>query len=61
LPLDLFMVLAWQPATTMAEYARLTGFPELPPLWSFGYQQSHRTLAGGDEILEEARTFREKR
>ena len=26
------------------------GCAELPPLWSFGYMQSHRTLAGPDEI-----------
>ncbi len=45
----------------MGEYARLTGHPELPPLWSFGYQQSHRTLASRDEILQEAKTFREKK
>src|SRR5205823_4162025 len=29
--------------------------------WAFGYQQSHRTLAGRDEVLAVARTFREKR
>jgi len=45
----------------MAEYARLTGKPELAPLWSFGYQQSHRTLASRDEIIQEAKTFREKK
>jgi alpha-glucosidase/alpha-D-xyloside xylohydrolase len=45
----------------MAEYARLTGRPEMPPLWSLGYQQSHRTLAGREEILGIARTFREKK
>jgi alpha-glucosidase/alpha-D-xyloside xylohydrolase len=45
----------------MAEYARLTGRPELPPLWSLGYQQSHRTLASRDEVLLEAKTFREKK
>ena len=39
----------------------MTGHPEMPPLWSLGYQQSHRTLAGREEILEEARTFREKK
>src|SRR5260221_8694054 len=33
----------------------------MPPLWSFGYQQSHRTLASRGEILEEAKTFREKK
>src|SRR5205085_754492 len=39
----------------------LTGHPEMPPLWSFGYQQSHRTLASREEILEEAKTFRDKK
>ncbi len=61
LPLDIFFVAAREPAVIMAEYARLTGHAELPPLWSFGYQQSHRTLASREEILEEARTFREKK
>src|SRR5262249_50745540 len=46
LPLDVFVVGAREPARIMAEYALLTGKPELPPLWSFGYLQSHRTLGG---------------
>jgi len=61
LPLDIFLTVASDPAIIMAEYARLTGHPEMPPLWSFGYQQSHRTLARRDEILAEAKTFREKK
>jgi alpha-glucosidase/alpha-D-xyloside xylohydrolase len=61
LPLDLFIVGAREPAQVMAEYVRLTGRPELPPLWSLGYLQSHRTLAGPDEILRVARTFRDKK
>ena len=61
LPIDVFVVTSREPARVMAEYARLTGFPEMPPLWSLGYQQSHRTLAGREEILAEARTFREKK
>jgi len=61
LPVDVFVVDAKDPVAAMAEYARLTGHPELPPLWSLGYQQSHRTLAGREEILEVARTFREKK
>jgi alpha-glucosidase/alpha-D-xyloside xylohydrolase len=61
LPLDLFFIAAQEPAVIMAEYARLTGHPELPPLWSLGYQQSHRTLANREEVLAEARTFREKK
>jgi alpha-glucosidase (family GH31 glycosyl hydrolase) len=61
LPLDIFFVGSQDPKVIMSEYARLTGHPEMPPLWSFGYQQSHRTLASREEILAEAKTFREKK
>ncbi|MHB8484184.1 MAG: glycoside hydrolase family 31 protein [Candidatus Acidiferrales bacterium] len=61
LPLDIFFVASREPATIMAEYARLTGHAEMPPLWSLGYQQSHRTLASREEILTEAKTFRDKK
>jgi alpha-glucosidase/alpha-D-xyloside xylohydrolase len=61
LPLDLFLVASTDPATIMAEYALITGHPEMPPLWSFGYQQSHRTLGSREEILAEADMFREKK
>jgi alpha-glucosidase (family GH31 glycosyl hydrolase) len=61
LPLDIFFVASREPAIIMAEYARLTGHAEMPPLWSFGYQQSHRTLGSPEEILAEAKTFREKK
>lgn len=61
LPLDIFVIGAREPAQVMAEYARLTGHAEMPPLWSLGYLQSHRTLAGPDEIKWVASTFREKK
>jgi alpha-glucosidase/alpha-D-xyloside xylohydrolase len=61
LPFDIFVIGANQPAEFLTEYAKITGFPEMPPLWSLGYQQSHRTLDSPEEILAEARTFREKR
>jgi alpha-glucosidase/alpha-D-xyloside xylohydrolase len=61
LPLDVFVVAASDPKVIISEYARVTGRAELPPLWSFGYMQSHRTLAGPEEIDWVARTFREKR
>jgi alpha-glucosidase (family GH31 glycosyl hydrolase) len=61
LPIDVFVVSSRDPAVIMREYARITGYPEMPALWTFGYQQSHRTLAGPDEILGVARTFREKK
>ena len=59
--LDVFVVSSSSPATILREYARITGLPEMPPLWAFGYMQSSRTLAGPDEILGVARTFREKK
>ncbi len=61
LPLDIFLVVSRDPGIIMSEYAGLTGHAEMPPRWSLGYQQSHRTLAGREEILAEARTFREKK
>ena len=61
LQLDIFFVTATDPPTIMSEYARLTGHAEMPPLWSLGYQQSHRTLSGREEVLAEAKTFRDKR
>lgn len=61
LPLDLFVVSSRDPLVIMREYARITGLPEMPALWTFGYHQSSRTLAGPEEILGVARTFREKK
>ena len=61
LPLDVFVVASSDPKVIIGEYARITGFAELPPLWSLGYMQSHRTLAGPEEISWVARTFREKK
>ena len=61
LPVDIFVIGTADPIAIMAEYARLTGHPEMAPLWSFGYQQSHRTLGPPEEISQEAKTFREKK
>lgn len=61
LPLDVFVIGSEEPQTILAEYARITGYPEMVPLWSLGYQQSHRTLGSPEEILQEAKIFREKK
>jgi alpha-glucosidase/alpha-D-xyloside xylohydrolase len=54
-------VSAWdEPVDVLREYARLVGFAPLPPKWALGYMQSHRTLAGPQEVLGVARTLREK-
>src|SRR5580704_19338107 len=40
---------------------RLPVMRRCPPLRSLGYQQSHRTLGRPEDILAEARLFREKK
>ena len=60
-PIDIFVIGATEPAQVLAEYAKITGLPEMPPLWSLGYQQSHRTLGDPEEILREAKMFRDKK
>jgi alpha-glucosidase/alpha-D-xyloside xylohydrolase len=61
LPLDVFVIRVDRPALALAEYADLTGRPAMPPKWVLGYMQSHRTLAGPEEVLNVAETFRTKR
>ena len=60
-PVDLFVVASRDPRVLMREYARITGLPQLPAQWTLGYMQSHRTLAGPEEILSIPRIFREKK
>jgi len=60
-PIDIFVVAARTPGEAMKAFADMTGYAEMPPLWSFGYLQSHRTLSGPDEIQWVARTMREKK
>ncbi|HKV99507.1 MAG TPA: TIM-barrel domain-containing protein [Vicinamibacterales bacterium] len=59
--IDLFLVSSKDPAVIMRDYARITGLPEMPALWTLGYLQSHRTLAGPDEVKMVAKTMREKK
>ena len=61
LPLDLFVVGSKDPAVILREYARISGLAELPARWTLGYQQSHRTLAGPESVLEVARNLRDKK
>jgi alpha-glucosidase (family GH31 glycosyl hydrolase) len=61
LPLDVFVIGAQEPTAILGEYAKITGYPEMAPLWSFGYQQSHRTLGPPEEIVQEAKMFRNKK
>ena len=44
-----------------SRYTRLTGVPELPPLWSLGYHQCRWSYYPEARVKEVATTFREKR
>ena len=62
LPLDMFVVSSNTPAGLMAEYAKITGMPEMPALWTLGYQQSHRTLNGYETSAKwVAQNFRDRK
>lgn len=58
---NVYLLLGDTPADVLHAYADLTGHPHLPPLWAFGYQQSHRTLASREEVQGVVKTFREKK
>ncbi len=58
---DIFMFDAHDPAVFMKEVAGLTGPAVMPPRWSLGYMQSHRTLEDEAQMLRVVDTFREKR
>jgi alpha-glucosidase (family GH31 glycosyl hydrolase) len=60
IPIDIFVVAAPQPTQALAAYARITGYPSMPPLWALGYQQSHRTVDSWQMLLSIAQTFRKK-
>ena len=60
LPADFFVIYVVSPPLALSEYMNLTGKPVMPPKWTLGYIQSHRTLSGPDEIIEVAETFRRK-
>ncbi|MBK6621011.1 MAG: DUF4968 domain-containing protein [Saprospirales bacterium] len=42
-------------------YARLTGVPELPPIWALGFHQSRWSYFPDSRLLEVARTFRDRK
>lgn len=60
-PLDLIFFDASQPLVMMGEITRLVGKSVIPPKWSLGYMQSHRTLGNTETMIGEVDTFRQKK
>jgi alpha-glucosidase/alpha-D-xyloside xylohydrolase len=58
---DLYLCVSPTPAGLLRQYAEITGYPHLPAKWTLGFQQSHRTIDSREQLLTEARTFRDKK
>ncbi len=48
--LDVFVIGGQGPADVLRTYRMLTGFPQMPPLWSFGIWMSRMTYFSADEV-----------
>ena len=50
--LDVFLIGGKTPEEILCSYRMLTGFPQMPPLWSFGIWMSRMTYFSADEVNE---------
>jgi len=50
--LDVFLIGGQSPEEILRGYRMLTGFPSMPPLWSFGIWMSRMTYFSADEVNE---------
>ena len=48
--LDVFLIGGKTPEEILRSYRMLTGFPQMPPLWSFGIWMSRMTYFSADEV-----------
>ena len=50
--IDVFLIGGKTPEEILRSYRMLTGFPQMPPLWSFGIWMSRMTYFSADEVNE---------
>jgi alpha-glucosidase len=60
-PVDYYFFYGPDPKQVVETYAWLTGKPPLPPLWSFGFQQSRFSYTPQSRVLEVAERLRADR
>jgi len=60
-PVDYYLFYGPTPKQVVETYAWLTGTPPLPPLWSFGFQQSRYSYMTQARVLEVAARLRSDR
>lgn len=56
--LDVFLISGETPEEILKGYRSLTGFPSMPPLWSFGVWMSRMTYFSADEVTDICRRLR---
>ncbi|MBU1010444.1 MAG: glycoside hydrolase family 31 protein [Bacteroidetes bacterium] len=59
--MDYYFITANDVASVIESYTKLTGRMPMPPMWSLGYQQCRWSYTPDTEVLEVARTFRQKK
>ncbi|MBR1546642.1 MAG: alpha-xylosidase [Prevotella sp.] len=58
--LDVFLIGGQAPEEILRGYRMLTGFPAMPPLWSFGIWMSRMTYFSADEVEDICHRLREE-
>ncbi|MCF8222387.1 MAG: DUF5110 domain-containing protein [Bacteroidales bacterium] len=58
---DIFVFDISKPEDFMNDLAGITGRAVIPPVWSLGYMQSHRTLEDDKQMIDIVKTFRKKK
>ena len=58
--LDVFLIGGATPADILKGYRMLTGFPQMPPLWSFGIWMSRMTYFSAEEVEEICQKLRQE-
>ena len=56
---DLYVMAGADPASRLTAYTALTGRPDVPPPWAFGYWMGRCRYHSSEEMLEVGRTMRE--
>lgn len=59
--LDTFLIAGETPEEIVRGYRHLTGFPSLPPFWSFGVWMSRMTYFSADEVTDICKRLREEK
>ena len=60
-PIDYYVFAGPEPKDVLLDYAWLTGFTPLPPMWALGYQQSRSSYFPQSRVEEVARKLRTER